>query len=98
MNGYELQAKSYEQYLSKNPDDPNKEHIKKEIKVNRLLAELKAEDFFLLFDTGAFNDILKGYCRKAMQESGIDREKQNEVIENLRWLLDTQGSEQIVNA
>lgn len=91
MNGYELHANSYREYLEKNPDLPqeNREHIESKIKTLDIMASLSEQERMMLFDTGAYNDVLKGYCRKAMQNCDIDHEKIQQVIGEIGYLLDT---------
>lgn len=42
-----------------------------------------------LFATGVFNDICKGYVKKAMGNCGLEEEICAAVMEELRHLLDT---------
>lgn len=91
MNGYTLHAESYKRYLETHPDMPqeNREHIESEIKTLEIMATLTEQERMMLFDTGAYNDVLKGYCRRAMANCDIPKDKQQEVIEEIKYLLDT---------
>ena len=41
-----------------------------------------------MFDSGAFSDILKAYCKKAMQNCKIDDDTIDRVMSEIKWLLD----------
>lgn len=43
-----------------------------------------------MFDSGAFSDILKAYCKKAMQNCKIDDDTIDRVMREIKWLLDTE--------
>lgn len=91
MNGYELLAQSYEAILQREPDmeTESKEDLKRKIANFRFVAEKTEEDINDLFATGAFNDICKGYVKKAMGNCGLEEETCAAVMEELRHLLDT---------
>lgn len=91
MNGYEMLAQSYEKLLEKKPEmDPaEKENFNRTIKSLRLVADKAEEDINELFGTGAFNDICKGYFRKAMVNCQLDDKTIAAVMDEFKWLLDT---------
>ena len=70
MNGYQLTADSYREYLKKNPDcdEALKNDMERTIRMNDFLAGCSDADMFKLFDSSAFNSILKGYVLKAVNE------------------------------
>lgn len=94
MDGYELTASGYEQYLAKNPDIDAvlKKDIQTKIEALRMIAGMQEEYRNALFDTGAFNDICKGYFKKAMENCGIERKMMNAVLDEFKWLLDTMSA------
>lgn len=97
MNGYELHANAYRKFLRE--DDSLSEEVKasieREIKILDIMANLSEQERMMLFDTGAYNDVLKSYCRKAMQNCDIDHEKIQQVIGEIGYLLDTIGASNI---
>ena len=95
MQGYKLMADSYRKIIELRPEDPNRGDFEKDVKMYDFLGECTEEDIYRLYNSGAFNDITKGYCRKAMKESGIDDKKIAEVMEHLRWLHDTIAAQDI---
>lgn len=95
MNGYEMLAQSYEKLLEKQPEmDPTeKENINRTVKSLRLIADKTEEDIDEIFGTGAFNDICKGYFRKAMVNCKLDEETVAAVMDEFKWLLDTMSAQ-----
>lgn len=49
------------------------------IEAGKLIAEMPEEEINALFDTGAFNNICKGYLKEALKNSGLSDEKQAEI-------------------
>ena len=96
MNGYEFTIAGYKQVLESDRKDIDREYIKAEIKALEPFAERTEQEIIKMFDTGAFNEVLKAYCRKAMENSGIDKEKIDDVMGEIKWLLDTVRAEEIV--
>jgi hypothetical protein len=91
MNGYKLMAASYRQYLEQHPEEPDeiKQQLLAEIKVNELLAGLSEQEIMMIFDSGAYNEVIKSYCRKAMEMANIAPDKLSEVRDNIGYLLET---------
>jgi len=91
MDGFELLAKSYEKQLKEHPewDATAKEDVERTIKCLNLLVGTNDLDRDEIFNSGAFNDICKGYFRKSMQNCKLDQDTINAVMEEFRWLLET---------
>lgn len=49
-----------------------------------------------MFDSGAFSDILKAYCKKATQNCKIDDDTIDRVMSEIKLLLDTEKTSQII--
>ena len=47
------------------------------------------------FDSGNYNDICKAYMIRAMRNAGVDEDKIDEAIGELKWLLDTVSASEI---
>lgn len=89
MNGYKLLADSYKQILDKTDDEQKKANIEKSIKALETMADKTDDEIMEIFNTGAFNDILRAYCKKALINCNINRETTTAVMSELDWLLDT---------
>lgn len=90
MDGYELQAASYEQYLNTHPVEPEiKEELERKIKALRLFIGTTESERDEMFNSGAFNDICRGYFKKAMKNCNIPDKTISAVLEEFKWLLDT---------
>ena len=93
MNGFEMIAEQYKELLKQEKID--EQTANKEIRVYEFLATCKQEDFYRLVDSGAFNDIMKAYMRKALQGAGVDNETTSKVMEELKWLFDTKQAREV---
>lgn len=91
MDGFELLAKSYEKQLKEHPewDATAKEEVERTIKCLNLLVGTNDLDRDEIFNSGAFNDICKGYFRKSMQNCKLDDDTINAVMDEFKWLLET---------
>ena len=96
MNGYQIQAEAYRQVLASD-QKVGREHLEKQVKIFDFLGSLDEEELCMVFDSGAFNEITKAYCRRAMNGVDISREQTNAVMEEMRWLFDTVGAAQVLN-
>ena len=93
MNGYKLMSDSYKQLVQQGKI--SQEDADKEIAVYDFLSTCKQNDFYRLVDSGAFNDIMKAYMRKALRDADVDSETESKVMEHLRWLFDTKRAREI---
>ena len=41
-----------------------------------------------MFDSGAFNEVMAAYCKKAMLNCKVDDETIDKVMSEIKWLLD----------
>ena len=79
MSGYGLMANSYKQLVEKGVI--SEEDAKTDIKIFEFLNDCSQDDIFTLFDSGAFNDIMKSYCKRALDLSGIDNDLKMTVMD-----------------
>ena len=93
MNGFKLMADSYRQLVEQGKI--SQEDAERDIVTYDFLATCKQEDFYRLFNSGAFNDIVKAYMHKALEGAGVDNETTNKVMEELRWLFDTKQAREV---
>lgn len=96
MANYDIMIQSYEDILAKNPEKCDVEAMKLTISAMKTLNDKTEDEICALFSTGAFNDILKGYCKKALENCDFDNKQIDSVMEELRWLLDTYSVKQVL--
>lgn len=87
MNGFSLAAESYRELVKQGK--LTQEQAQKDIEIYDFFAKCKHEDFCRMVDTAAFNDIIKAYCRKALRSAEVDKDTEDRVMDELRWLFDT---------
>lgn len=96
MNGYQMHIDAYRQVLESDRTDIDRDFIKAEIKALEPFAERTEEERLRMFNSGAYNEVLKAYCRKAMQNCNIDDNTISNVMNEIKWLLDTVGATEII--
>lgn len=89
MTNYDLMIQSYENVLEQKPEKCDVEAMKLSINALKTLNNKTDDEIYAIFSTGAFNDILKGYCKKALENCEVDKKQIDAVIDELKWLLDT---------
>lgn len=94
MDGYELEAQSYEKYLEQHPEQSAlvREDIERKIKTLRLFVGTTNEDKDEMFNSGAFNEICKGYFRMSLENCKLSKETIDSVMNEFKWLLDTKSA------
>lgn len=96
MNGFKMLSDSYKVLLEQGKID--KETAEKEMRVLNFLATCDTDDFCRLVDSSAFNDIIRGYVRLAVESADIDEESKNKVIGQLRWIFDEKSAKEVLNS
>ena len=96
MNGYQIHIETYKRVLEQNRPDIDKEHIQAKIKALEPFAERTETEIIQMFDTGAFNNITKAYCKEAMKNCGVNDEIITNVISELKSLFDTIEATEII--
>ena len=94
MNGYIMQAETYK-ILAERGQIP-KEEAERKRAVYDFLGTIEKSQRYDLFDSSAFNDIVKAYVRLALKNTEIDEEKTEEIMQELRWLFDTKSSKEVL--
>lgn len=94
MNGFKLMSDSYKTLLEQGKID--KETAEKEMRIYDFLATCDSADLCRMVDSSAFNDIIRGYVKLAVENSGIDEESQQKVTNQLRWIFDTKSAVEIL--
>ena len=94
MNGYIMQAETY-RVLAERGQIPKEEADRKRA-VYAFLETIEESQRYDLFDSSAFNDIVKAYVKLALKNTEIDEEKTEEIMQELRWLFDTKSSKEVL--
>lgn len=98
MYGLEFDAKQHKEYLEKHPelDKDTKEYYQMLIEIELFLSKQTQAGICALFNTGIFNEICKGYCRKAMENCQLDKETADRVMSALGFAFDTCTAAQVL--
>lgn len=96
MNGYKLQSDSYRQYIEKHPDieEEVKKNMESNIKVYDFLASCSKEERLELFNSSAFNDVVRGYFLMAIDNLKLDEETRSGLLNELRFLFDEKTADE----
>lgn len=86
MNGFLIMAESYRKLMEDGIFD--KESAEKGIRIYEFLATCDLDDFCLMVDSSAFNDIIRAYLNKAVEYADIDETSQDKVKNQIRSILD----------
>lgn len=94
MDGYEYTIDTYEKFVEAHPelDDSVKCDLQLKIEAMKVFTGKSAEFVDALFNSGAFNDICKGYFKRAMENCSVGKETVNAVLDEFAWLLDTMSA------
>lgn len=93
MNGFALMADSYRKAADQG--DINKTEVEAKIRIYDFLATCSQDDFYLMVDSSAFNDIIKDFLKAALQNAGADEEMTGKVLNELRWLFSEKTAKEI---
>ena len=98
MYELEIEAKMHREYLEKHPelDKDTKEYFQMLIERELFLAKQTPEGICALFNTGIFNEICKGYCKKAMENCKLDKDTIDRVMRELGFSFDTCTASQVL--
>lgn len=93
MNGYKMLADSYRKFL--NDATADQDDIKIRIKALDFLAKCDKATIYALFDSSAFNDIVKGYVSMiADNEKELTGEQRSHIKGRIEGLFDSVSSKQ----
>ena len=95
MANYDIMIKSYEDVLENRAEECDVEAIALSLNAYKILNNKSDDEICAIFGTGAFNHILKGYCKKALANCEFDKKQVDAVMDELKWLLDTCNAKQI---
>lgn len=98
MNGYEVMSQCYRKAVDNDQIDPDEGSRK--IRIFDFLASCDQSDIFALFDSSAFNDIVKAYVRRIADDMTEEGEIIEEIADSMKqrisWLLDGVNAENIL--
>ncbi len=98
MNGYEMMAEVYKKELESG--NMNETEAKSKIKVMEFLAACSDEEIYFMFDSSAFNEIMKAYVRKAINNSDLGEDKEeirSTIMNELRYLLSEKKASEVMD-
>lgn len=88
MNGYKMTADSYRKFLETDPNI-DRESTQKKIRVYDFLSSCDDGEIMELFDSTAFNDVVKGYLQMALDNLEVEAETRQAILNERRYLFDT---------
>ena len=93
INGFKLMADAYKKELDNTPEEYRAE-MQAKIKANEFLAGADDATTYALFDSAAFNYVVRGYVKKALENTGAEHEQITEVLQELNRLFSEVTAEQ----
>lgn len=93
MNGYQLLANTYRRQLDAQQTAAERAAIQDKITAFSFLADATEGQRLALFDSGAFNDVCKGFLLMTLNIIGESAEGQERALNVLTGLLDEQTAE-----
>lgn len=94
MNGYAVIADGYRKAMEKGK--LSREVAEKEIRIYDFLATCDKGDMNILVNSGAFNDYIKAYCRKAMESAEVGEKVKSNVMERFYYIFDEYDASSVV--
>lgn len=93
MNGFKLMADSYRKMVDSGI--MTNDDAAKKIRIYDFLSNCSEDDFYCLFDSSAFNDIMKDYVRAALKNAELDEETVSKVMNEIHFLLSEKNAREI---
>lgn len=93
MNGYQLTADSYRKLLQ-TEQDIDRAKVEQKIKALDFLASCSKEERLELFNSSAFNDVVKGYVLLALDNLKTDPEQRKAIINEVAYLFDIKSADE----
>lgn len=93
MNGYQMTADSYRKLLE-SEKDIDRASTESKIKALDFLATATEKERLELFNSSAFNDVVKGYLKMACDNLKLEDEVRQGLLNELRYLFDTVTADQ----
>ena len=96
MNGYAMMADSYRKLLATD-SNADREFMERRITALEIMANTDRSTQYELFNSSAFNDIVRGYILMALDNAEAGRETSNAVLQEFNALLESVTAEQAEN-
>lgn len=93
MNGFTMMADSYRKMVESGR--MTNDEAAQKIRIYDFLSTCSEDDFYCLFDSSAFNDIMKDYVRAALKNAELDEETVSKVMNEIRFLLSEKTAREI---
>lgn len=97
MVGYRMLLDAHKKVLEEDGSGVDREFVKAEIKALEPFAERTEQEVLRMFDSGAFNEVTKAYCKLAMQNCGLDAKITNDVLSEISYLFDTVSANELMS-
>lgn len=94
MNDYKLMADSYRKLLNQRKID--KETAEKEIRIYDFLSTCDSDDICRMVNSSAFNDIIKAYCKQALNDAEVEEKTVDAVMSQFYHLCDTVSAKEVL--
>lgn len=96
MNGYKIIADDYRKMIENGLVE--KEDVEKEIRIYEFLATCDIDDFCIMVDSSAFNDIIRAFLRLVLNNANIDEKTRESAFNELRWAFDEKTAHEVLNS
>lgn len=93
MNVFTILADSYREMVDSGR--MTSEEAAQKIRIYDFLSTCSQDDFYCLFDSSAFNYIMKNYVRAALKNAELDEETVIKVMNEIRFLLSEKTAREI---
>ena len=96
MNGYKMIADDYKKMIEDRC--VAKEEVEKEIRIYEFLATCDIDDFCIMVDSSAFNDIIRAFLKLVLNNANIDEKARESALNELRWIFDGKSAREVLNS
>lgn len=94
---FKKEKEMLQDYLKLRAKDSERANISEQIRICDILSKIKDKnDVYMVFDSGIFNDVVKKYICKAMDNLLIENQLKFLVLGELNTLLDTLDSNEVM--
>jgi hypothetical protein len=94
MSDYTMMSNSYKLLMEQGKLD--KTTAKKAIRIYDFLATCDSDDICQMVDSSAFNDIIRAFLRMAVKNSELDKNSQDDVLNQLYWIFDEKTAKEVL--
>lgn len=102
MNGFIFMSQQYKGFAKRETDEQKKQEYERLSCMYDMLASVTSQDLFRMIDSGAFNQIIKGYALLAADYISQSRDhtkaEAKELAEAMRFLFENVNAEDAARA